>query len=322
MTIKIWDVTAGKITSLVFDNGKNRKILILKNPVEVNDKKFIDEIDNAVRVISRHVVEIINEKLENGDIKNINDSGISKQVSSVQEMNSLRDFMLHYNTDTNNKGSHKKVVVDKEISKDKKLEQSKDLLLQHNTGVNDVDNGTHEEANDKMDLLFQKGDDSSGKKVRYLIDLNSEKDGGNRKDNVDKKDGGIANNDPRNIVLIPEEDVIKTRNTMASKAYHDYEVAFQHEIPELLDLIKNNSEIMVKISDIAKELGESFEKKSDVSIYTGIRHILFKHGVKVSQCTFKEIDPVTNKGRRGLKMRMLQKGDRIPSSFRGKEYRK
>lgn len=331
MTIKIWDVTAGKITSLVYESGKNRKILILKNPVEVNDKKFIGEIDNAVRFISRNIIEIINDKGENNSNKSIDGKDIDKKVGNDEELKSLRDFMLHYNTDVNNKGSdkHKKTNgkdINNEVVNSKKLDSLRDSMLEHNTGVNNKVGGTHEEANDKMNLLFQKGDNDTGKKVRYLVDVNKGKDGGNKKDNVGKKDSSNkkGNDDPRNNILIPEEEVTKTRNTKPSKAYNDYEVAFQHEIPGLLDKIKkSNGEIMVKISDVAKELGESFEKKTDVSIYTGIRHILFNHGVKVSQCTFKEIDPVTNKGRRGLKMRMFQDGDPLPSSFkRLKGYKK
>lgn len=331
---------AGKIISLVYESGKNRKILILKNPVDVNDKKFISEIDNAVRFISGHIVEIINDKEENNSDKSINDKDTVSKVGNGEDLDSLRDFMLHYRVDTNNERSDKRVnnkdaII--KVSNDKETNSLQDSVLGHNDDVDKEASGTHEEAEDKMNLLFQKVDDYAGKKIRYLIDINAKKDSGSNKDgdknkdNLDKKDGDKNKDNldkkdgdnPRNIILIPEDEVTKTRRTKPSSAYNDYEIAFQHEIPDLVDKIKKGGEIMVKISDIVKELGESFEKKADVSIYTGIRHILYNHGVKVSQCTFKEIDPKTNRGRRGLKMRMFQKGDSIPSSFRRlKEYKK
>jgi len=233
MTTKIWNLRAGQITSVLYERGKNRKVLNLRNPVDIDNKKIIDEIDSAMEVINRHVVSIVDADRE----CNRNES-----VDSID-----------------NKSGHGETIDDRD------LDLPQDIASGHN-------------------------DDS-----------------GSRKDDDVR----------RNITILPKNEVINTRNRKDSKAYNEYDVAFQHVIPELLDSIKKSHKaIVVKISDVVRELGNGFEKKSTVSIYTGIRHILFKHGVKVEQCTFEEIDPLTKKGIKGLRMRLLQKGDKLPCSIR------
>lgn len=231
MTTKIWNLREGQITSVLYERGKNRKILNLRNPVDVDNKKIIDEIDSAMVVINRYVVSIVDADRENGCDRVVGSKNVRGKVS-------------------NDKGF--------------------DLL---------------------QDIAFDNNDDCS-----------SDVDIGNR----------------RNMILVPKNKVINTRNRKESKAYNGYDIAFQHVIPELLDSIKKKSDksIIVKISDVAHELGKGFEKKSAVSIYTGIRHILFKHGLKVEECTFKEIDPLTNKGIKGLRMSIFQEGDKLPCSIR------
>lgn len=130
-------------------------------------------------------------------------------------------------------------------------------------------------------------------------------------DSRDNKD----NNYP--LVLISNDDVVENISRKGgSKVYSHYDIAFRHNLPSLLEMIKSNDEIVVSISDIAKELGDDFENKSVVDIYMGMRHILFEYGVYVVQCTIKDIDPMTNKHRKGLKMRMFREGDPLPSSIK------
>jgi hypothetical protein len=234
MATKIWNLRAGQITSVLYERGKNRKILNLRNPVDGDNKKIIDEIDVAMEVLNRYVVSIVD-----ADREDVCDKSVDNK---------------------SDRG---------EVSNDRNLDLSQDLIPNHN-----VDNG-------------------------------SKKYAGNR----------------RNMILVPKNKVINTRNRKESKAYNEYEIAFQHVIPELLDSIKK-SDKCVKISDVVHELGKDFEKKSVVSIYMGIRHILFKHGIKVEQCTFKEIDPITKKGIKGLRMSIFREGDKLPCSIKkSKKYR-
>jgi molecular chaperone GrpE (heat shock protein) len=228
MYTKIWNLKEGLITSVLYERGKNRKVLNLRSPVDVDNKKIIDEIDSAMGVLNRYVVSIVDADRENGYDKSVGNIGVHG-----------------------------------EINNDANLDLSQDLI--------------------------------SSRKA----------DSGSKKYNEDR----------RNMILVSKDNVIKTRNRKESKAYNEYDIAFQHVIPELLESIKKSDKI-VKISDVARELGKGFEKKSVVSIYTGIRHILFKYGIKVEQCTFEEIDPATNKGIKGLRMSIFKEGDKLPCSIR------
>jgi len=286
MITKIWEVRAGHITSLLYEREKMKKILNLKNPVDINDKKTIGEIDGAIEFINRHLVLNDNDD-KIGIDKNINVNVIHDEIDKIdnlEDLDQLRDYMTHY------------------------------------------DSGGHSEADEKMDLLFRKGNETVGKKVRFLINVNAEKVGEDKRIdiNINDNDKNKDINDSRNLLIIPKKDVITTRRTKDSKAYNEYEEAFQHAMPELLNIIKkSDNDIIVSNSDIVKELGKSFENKTDVSIYMAMRHILFNHGIRVIQCTLKEIDPVTQKGKKGLRLRMLEEGDPLPCSFkRLKKYRR
>lgn len=267
MTTKIWNLKEGQITSVLYESGKNRKVLNLRNPVDVDNKNIIDEIDSAMGVLNKYVVSIVDAD------KKISDKNID------------------------NKESRRKGSNDRNLDLANKINENKHEGADH----------IHEEANDKMKLLHRENKDRVGEKVRYLIDVNAEKD------SVSKKDVNVR----RDMILVPKNEVIITRNRKESKAYKDYDIAFQHVIPELVDSVKKDDRgIVVLISDVVQELGRDFEKKSVVSIYTGIRHILFKYGIKVEQCTLKEIDPVTNKGKKGLKLSIFQEGDKPPCSIK------
>ena len=274
MATKIWNLRAGQITSVLYERGKNRKILNLRNPVDADNKKVIDEIDVAMGVLNRYVVSIVDADRESGYDKSVDNKNARGKVSNDEKLDLLQGLASDHNTDSDNE---------------------------------------REEANDKVGLLHRKDDNYVGKKTQRLIDANTEKDGGSKEDI----------NARRELILVPKNEVKNTRNRIDSKAYNNYDVAFQHVIPELLDRIKKSDKgVMAKISDIVKELGKDFEKKSDVSIYTGIRHILFKYGVKVEQCTFKEIDQITHKGKKGLRMSVFQVGDKPPCSIKKlKKYR-
>lgn len=294
MTIKIWEVIEGNITSLLYEREEMKKILILKNPVDINDKKTIGDIDSAIEFVNRHLI-FVNDNVENDDkvgiVRITKDTIVHDEIAKIDKMkdlNQLRNYMINYNRDGGMKSWE------------------------------------HDEEDEKMDLLFRKSGETVGRNVRFLIDAN--KKVGNWEDDKKKdiKDETKKDIDSRNLLIIPKKDVKTTRRTRDSAAYGEYEKAFQHDIPELLELIKkSDDDIIISNSDIIKELGKSFENKTDVSIYMAMRHILYNHGIRVIQCTLKEIDPVTQKGKKGLRMRMLKEGDLLPCSFnRLKKYRK
>lgn len=124
-----------------------------------------------------------------------------------------------------------------------------------------------------------------------------------------------------NLTILSGNDVVENKSTRDREVYNNFDVAFQHAIPDLLERIKKNGEIIISISDIVKELGDKFGGMSDVNIYMGMRHILFKYGIRVVHHTSDETDVVSER-RRGLKMRMTKEGDPLPSSIKRMKNRK
>ncbi len=67
--------------------------------------------------------------------------------------------------------------------------------------------------------------------------------------------------------------------------------------------------IVVKISDVAKELGPSFEKYKYGSLYQGLRYVLFYNGFTISTGTHKDGDKV-------FIIKEKKEGDRLAPSYR------
>jgi hypothetical protein len=130
-----------------------------------------------------------------------------------------------------------------------------------------------------------------------------------------KNEESGKNGNIENLTILSENDVIENKSSKDKVAYSDFDIAFQHAIPYLLEGIKKHGEIVVRISEIVEELGDKFEGTSDVNIYMGMRHILFNYGIRVVSHTFDETVPNSER-RKGLKMRMLEEGDPLPSSIK------
>jgi hypothetical protein len=131
---------------------------------------------------------------------------------------------------------------------------------------------------------------------------------------TNEKSGDNGNNF-ENLIILSENDVVENKSSRDRSAYHDFDIAFQYAIPDLLERIKKSGVVVVRISDIVKELGGKFESMSVVNIYMGMRHILFKYGIRVVCHTFDGTDS-DSKRRKGLKMRMFEEGDPLPSSIK------
>lgn len=76
--------------------------------------------------------------------------------------------------------------------------------------------------------------------------------------------------------------------------------------------------IRVKSSDIARKMGKKFIDKNPITIYSGLKYTLFGYNIVVEMGSLKEIDPVTKKNVKILKMRMKNAGDVLPPSMLGK----
>lgn len=139
----------------------------------------------------------------------------------------------------------------------------------------------------------------------------------NEKNEKSGNDGNVF----ENLTILSGDDVVENKSSKDKVAYNDFDVAFQHAIPDILEGIKKSGTVLVRISDVVKELGDKFESMSNVNIYMGVRHILFKYGIRVEHYTFDETDSISEK-RKGLKMRMIEEGDPLPSSIKKMKNRK
>src|SRR3972149_2630070 len=294
MAIQIWEATEGKVISFLYEDGKNKKILHVRDSTEIGNLNMdmVDEIDNAMKTFVKYIARI-------SDVEKI-DKGKENVVNVIIE---------------NAERVDEKCVDSIERDDEKRDDEKRVDSIERYDEKMDNGNEIHEEAEDKLNLLKEVDKpvrDGVRDGVQYLIDVNA------RKNITDKNvETGSVTTGQGNIKIIPKEDVVGIkRKSRKSRSYHEYEEALKPHIQELLDKIKNTGAIVVRISDMVEELGEQFSNKSTTSIYIGVRHALFNHGIKVEQCTLKEIDPVTQHGKKGLKMRMFGENDSVPSSIR------
>lgn len=168
------------------------------------------------------------------------------------------------------------------------------------------------EVDDKLDALLQIDNKGQRDAVRYLIQKYA-------------KNKDIASNDESKIVpqilsIKPKEDVAgerKLRGKVREKRggpYNMYGTAIHRFIPDILEKIESSKDktIRVRISDMAKQLGEEFVDKKPMTLYAGLKYALFDHNVIVEMGRLKSVDPKTGENIRVLKMRMKNPGDKLP----------
>lgn len=299
MAIKIWNATNGKVVSFLYEDGKNKKVLHTREPVEVGDADVANEIDSAMKIFIKYIVRINDmDKLDSGNGGDYGENINQETIDTKIKKEIVGPFVEQNAIDTD---------VQQEIIGNN---------AQQKTGSNE----DHEEAEHKMSLLYEVSKHSEEKSVKYLIDVNTGKDNGDK--NPGSGNGNVEKNNEcinEKVKLIPKDDVVRTRTRTrkVSRLFHNYEDALKPHIQELLEKIKNDDVgIVVRIPDMIEELGVQFRDYSPMSVYNGVRHVLFKHGIRVEQCTLKEVDPVTRLCVKGLKMRMVVDGDPVPSTIK------
>lgn len=113
-----------------------------------------------------------------------------------------------------------------------------------------------------------------------------------------------------------DSELIITVNSLVKdievkRKYGKYARAISKLTPWLYEHINQSPDkkIIVKIRDIAKEMGSEFEKKSDSAIYWGVKYVLFHEGIVVDIGTSK-------KDERMLVMRIRNEEDQLPPSLK------
>ena len=195
-------------------------------------------------------------------------------------------------------------VVEKEVSKEQAVPQ---------------------EVNDKLNMLLQE-DKGQRQVVQYLIDKynknRSKNVGGNVDNNKTDIKPSVTNGAYPSIPIVPKEDVVRIgrirgKGKEKGEPYKMYDVAIHPFIPDILKSIENSNDgmIRVRLLDIARKMGEKFVDKKPVTIYTGLKYILFDHNIIVEMGSLKDVDPVTKENIKILKMRMKNPDDTLPPSM-------
>lgn len=56
MVITVWEVKRGMVTSIKYDNGKEFKILKIRNPFAIDRCEKLEEFDKAIDIIDKYIV--------------------------------------------------------------------------------------------------------------------------------------------------------------------------------------------------------------------------------------------------------------------------
>lgn len=114
------------------------------------------------------------------------------------------------------------------------------------------------------------------------------------------------------IPLVEVEEVKTGRGGGKTKGekYGKYAVAIQKHVSWIKEEIANSKDgiIRVRTSDLAKEMGADFAKRTNTSIYWALKYVLFNEGVVVDTGTHKS-------GEKLLVMRMGTEDDKLPPSL-------
>ncbi len=229
---------------------------------------------------------------------------------------------------------------EKSLEDDIKKEENKEgnwPNLNDQREVNDqksekLDKVNTQEENEKLDKLLQK-DEGQRQAVQYLIQKYAKK---NINKDVDIKNisiekdkikeistvNGVANS---SLTIIPEEEVVKVgRGKIKGDVYKMYYAAIHPFIADILENIEKSKDgmIMFRISEVSKKMGKEFIDKKPSTIYSGLKYSLFNHNIVVEMGTLKEIDPITKKNVKVLKMRMKNPDDIPPTMKKRKEEEK
>lgn len=64
MSIKMWDVKAGMIKSVKYENDKGTKILYLRNDISIDNTEQLTELGKAIDVVDKYIAGSKLEQVE------------------------------------------------------------------------------------------------------------------------------------------------------------------------------------------------------------------------------------------------------------------
>jgi hypothetical protein len=92
MPIKMWDVKAGMIKSVKYEDNKGTKILYLRNAIDVGDVEQLKALELAIEVVSKYIAgsKFEQEQHERSDVNQNLDVVVvvdSKEVKATLAQN-------------------------------------------------------------------------------------------------------------------------------------------------------------------------------------------------------------------------------------------
>lgn len=124
---------------------------------------------------------------------------------------------------------------------------------------------------------------------------------------------GISRDELFNFLTGQHNDNLDFRYKSKRKKYGKYADAITraklvHWLKKCID-ISDSNDIRIMTREIAKKMGEEFEKKSYTTIYCGVKFVLFHNGIVVNIGTSKSNEHM-------LIMRRRNKEDQLPPSLK------
>lgn len=122
-------------------------------------------------------------------------------------------------------------------------------------------------------------------------------------------------------IPILEMSDVKTRSRCGKTKSEKYGAYLRAVDESLITWIFENidasptGKLLIKVVDMAKQLGPEFEQLKETSIFWGLKFALWHHGISCSTTTHKEINPVTRKHYMIIIMRRSKAGDKLPDSL-------
>ncbi len=116
------------------------------------------------------------------------------------------------------------------------------------------------------------------------------------------------------IRLLDDKIAHKSSNKGKGR-YSEYAKAVKRLLPWINENIEERGVIRIWAKDMAKELGDEFKKKSDITIYWSLKYVLFFEGLIVEHA---HGDKKNRKGEfhKILVIRKRKYGDKLPKSLR------
>lgn len=122
-------------------------------------------------------------------------------------------------------------------------------------------------------------------------------------------------------ITVLEMSDVKSRSRCGKTKAEKYGAYMRAVTEDLVQWCKTNidaspnSKLLVKVVEMAKQLGPDFEMLKEISVFWGLKFALWHHGISCSSTQHKDINPATGKHFMIVIMRRSKANDKLPDSL-------